>query len=59
MSRGVWKAVETSTREIRMGEAEERGSKGGSRKKKGREEEKKEIEKGKNSESSRGMENMG
>jgi len=42
-----------------MGEAEERGSKGGSRKKKGREEEKKEIEKGKNSESSRGMENMG
>ena len=37
MSRGVWKAVEISVREIRLGEAERRRSKAGSRKKKRRE----------------------
>ena len=34
VSGGVWKTVEASTREVRMGETEGRRSKGGSRKKK-------------------------
>jgi len=37
VSRGVWEAVETSTREIRLGKAERRRSKGESRKKERRE----------------------
>jgi len=51
MSRGMWKAVETSTGEVGMGEVERRRSKGGNGKKergKGKEEK---TEKGENSRS--------
>jgi len=42
MSRGMWEAVETSTRKVRIGEAEGRRSKGRSREKeRGEEEEEK------------------
>jgi len=54
--------VETCTEEIRVGEAERRGSKGRSREKEGRKGEEKEMEKGKDSgskESSGGVGNMG
>ena len=46
---GVWKTVETSTREVGMGETEGRRSKGGSRKKERgkREEKEEETKKGK------------
>jgi len=37
VSRGMWKTVEASTREVGMGETEGRRSKGGNGKKKGRE----------------------
>ena len=49
MSGGMWKAVETSTRKIGMGEAEGRRSKGGSVEKERGEEEVEEIGKGKTS----------
>ena len=62
MSRRVWKAVEASAREVRMGETKGRRDKGRKgEKKRGKGEEKK-IEKGKNSgskEGSRGIGNMG
>ena len=54
--------METSTREVRMGEIEGRRGKGGSRKKKERKGEKEETKKGKTNgdkESSGGMGNMG
>ena len=44
----MWKTVETYIREIRVGEAERRGSKGRSREKERRREEEEEIEKRKN-----------
>jgi len=62
MSGGMWKAIETCTRKIGVGEAERRGSKGRSREKERRKGEEEETEKRKNSggkESSRGMGNMG
>jgi len=49
MSRRMWKAVETSAREVGMGKTEGRRSKGGGREKERREGEKEEIEKRKNS----------
>jgi len=60
----VWKIVEASTREARIGETEGRRSKGGSRKKKrgkreGKEEETKKGENSRSKESSRGVGDMG
>jgi len=58
----MWKAVETSTRKIRIGETEGRRSKGKSGEKKREEEEEEETEKGKTSgskKSSGGVGNMG
>ena len=58
----MWKAVEASTREVRMGETKGTRGKGREGEKKRGKEEEEEIEKGKNSgskESSRGMGNMG
>ena len=60
--RGMWEAVETSTREVGVGKAKGRKSKERSRKKERRKREKEEAEKGKDNggeESSRGMGNMG
>ena len=62
VSRRMWKAVEASTREVRMGETKGTRGKGREGEKKRGKEEEEEIEKGKNSgskESSRGMGNMG
>jgi len=63
VSGGVWKTVETSTREVRMGETERRRGKGGSREKEGgtREgkEEETEKENGGSKESSRRVGDMG
>ena len=64
VSGGVWKTVETSTREVRIGETEGRRSKRGSRKKErekreGKEEETKKRENGGGKESSRGVGDMG
>jgi len=62
MSRGVWKAVETSVREVRMGEAERRRSEGRGRKKERRKGEEEETEKGEDDggkESSRRVGNIG
>jgi len=61
MSGGVWKAAETCTREIGVGEAERRGSKGRSREKEGGKGEEEKGEKEENSvskESSREVGNM-
>ena len=61
MSGGMWKAVETSTREIGIGKAKGRRRKGGSTEEERGEEEEEEIEKGKNSggqKNSRGMGSM-
>ena len=58
----MWQAMETGTREIRVGKAERRRSKGRIQKKKKREEEEEEAEKGEDNggeESSRGMEDIG
>ena len=58
----MWKAVEASTREVRMGETKERRGKRRKEEKKRGKEEEEETEKGKNSgskESSRGMGNIG
>jgi len=58
----MWEAVEASTREVGMGETEERGSKGRSREEERRERQKEEVEKGEDSrskESSRGVGDMG
>ena len=60
--RRVWEAVEASTREVRIGEAERRRSKGRGRKKERRKEEEEETEKGEDDggeESSRRMGSMG
>ena len=62
VSRGVWKAVETSAGKIGMGKAERRGSKGRSRKEEGRKGQEEEIEKGEDNgskESGKEMEDMG
>ena len=59
VSRGVWKTVEASTREVRMGETEGRRSKRGNGKKKGKEKETKKGENSRGKESSRGVEDMG
>jgi len=62
VSKGIWKAVETETGEIRMEKAERRRSKRGSRKEvrgKGKEEETEEGENNRCEESSRGMGNLG
>ena len=62
MSGGVWKVVETCTREIGVGKVERRGSKGRSREKERIKEEEEETEKRENDgnkESSRGMGDMG
>ena len=62
MSGRVWQTVEASTRKIRVGETERRGSKGRSREEKGRKGQEEETEKGEDDESKedgRGMENMG
>jgi len=59
--RGMWKAVETGAREVRVGKAKERRSKERSKEKERRKREEKEAEKGKDNggeESSRGMEDM-
>ena len=61
MSGGVWKAVETCTREIGVGEAKRRRSKEGTREKERKEEEEEKTEKRENDgnkESSRGMGEM-
>ena len=58
----MWKAVETGAREVRMGEAEKRRSKGRSREKergKGKEEDKEKEEDNGSEESSRRMGDMG
>ena len=60
----MWKTVETSIREVGMGETEGRRSKGGSRKKErgkreGKEEETKKGENNGGKESSRGVGDMG
>ena len=55
----MWKTVEASTREVRMGETEGRRSKRGNRKKKGKEEETKKGENSRDKKSSRGVEDMG
>ena len=59
VSRGVWKTVEASTREVRMGETEGRRSKRGNGKKKEKEKETKKGENSRGKESSRGVEDMG
>jgi len=64
MSGGMWEAVETSTRKIRVGKIEGRRGKRGSReeeggKREGKEEEIEERENHGGKESSRGVENMG
>jgi len=62
MPRGMWEAVETSTREVRMGETERRRGKRGNREKEreeGEEEKTEERENGRNKKSSRRMGNMG
>ena len=46
MSRGVWKAVETSAEKIGMGKAERRGSKGRSQEEERRKGQEEETEKG-------------
>ena len=48
ISRGMWEAVKTGTRKVRMGEAERRRGKGRSRKKKRGKGEEEETEKRKN-----------
>jgi len=58
VSRGVWKTVEASTREVRMGETEGRRSKRGNGKKKGKKEETKKGENSRDKESNRGVEDM-
>ena len=58
----MWEAVETGAREVGMGEAEVRRSKGGSRKKERGKGEEEETENGRSSgskEGSRGVGNMG
>jgi len=58
----MWKAVETSTGEVRMGETKERGSQGRSREKErgeGKEEETEERKDSGSKESSRGVGDMG
>ena len=60
--RGMWEAVETSTREVGVGKAKERRSEERSREKERRKKEEEEAEKGKDNrdkESSRGMRDMG
>jgi len=62
MSRGMWKTVKTSAREIRVEKAEGERSKRRSREKERREEEEEETEKRKDNrgkESSRGIGNIG
>jgi len=59
VSGGVWKTVEASTREVRMGETEGRRSKRENGKKKGKEEETKKGENSRGKESSRGVKDMG
>jgi len=49
VSGGMWKAVEASARQIRVGKVERRRSKGESGKKKGRERKEEETEKGEDS----------
>ena len=62
VSRRVWEAIKASTREVRMGEAERRRSKGRSREKERRKGEEEETEKGEDDggeESSRRMGSIG
>ena len=62
VSKRIWKAVKTSTKEVRMGKTEKRGSKRRSKKKMRRERQEKEIEKRKDhgsKESSRKVGNLG
>ena len=61
VSREIWKAVETSAEEIRVGEAEERRNKGRSRKEereKGKEEETEKGKDGGSKENSGGVRNL-
>ena len=59
VSRGVWETMETSAREIRVGEVKGRRSKGGSGKKERREREEEKTKKGKDNEGEEDSREMG